>query len=174
MKYKSGQKVIVNTGGADSNGIIKASTNPKATKGIYWESQDCWRVEFDNGTAQYMPAKYIRTGEGYDYYREQFNSVIIDRVYLPKVQILGRGENKTHWMDLNAEGVSALITWLKENFPASEDRYVILENDDILFVGTYKDCESYLLGNFNVTVEIAMERKDWDVRQIDKYLHVGK
>ena len=174
MKYKSGEKVTVNSGGADSNGIIKASPNPKATKGIYWKEQDCWRVEFDNGTAQYMPAKYIRKATGYDYYRQQLGMVDIDRRYLPKLQILGKGDSKTHWMDLNSEAVTAIIRWLKENFAASEDRYVILNNDDIMFIGTYKECDDYMLGNEGITAEIAMERKDWDVRQIDIYLNVPK
>jgi len=57
IKYKEGQRVIVNTGGKDINGTVSTGRN---IKGLYWKDQDAYRVEFDNNTAQYIDSKYIR------------------------------------------------------------------------------------------------------------------
>ena len=52
----AGTRVVINTGGKDSLGLIVIG----GTHGAYWKEQDAYRVEFDNGTTQYMPAKYLR------------------------------------------------------------------------------------------------------------------
>lgn len=70
--FKEFQVVIVNTGGKDSFGVVHDSpvfvkqlkTNEfiytKSNKGYYWKEQDSYRIRFENGTSQYIPAKYIR------------------------------------------------------------------------------------------------------------------
>ena len=55
-ELSAGMKVIINTDGKDSHGLIVGG----GTHGSYWKEQDAYRIEFDNGTTQYMPAKYLR------------------------------------------------------------------------------------------------------------------
>ena len=63
---KTGQKVIINTGGEDMPAVI---TTPQA-KNIHGEQMphrltgsdgDAYCCRFENNTAQYIPAKYIKT-----------------------------------------------------------------------------------------------------------------
>ena len=55
---KPTDKVIINTGGKDINGTICEGKHNK--KGYYWASQDCYLIEFENKTRQYIPSKYIK------------------------------------------------------------------------------------------------------------------
>ena len=56
-----GTRVVVNTGGKDALALIVKG----GTHGSYWKEQDSYRIEFNNGTIQYMPTKYLRaTGGG--------------------------------------------------------------------------------------------------------------
>ena len=68
--YKLNEIVFVNTGGNTSSGhitnkqFIKQNNDGNliyrlALHGHYWKDQDCYLVKFENGTQQYIPAKYI-------------------------------------------------------------------------------------------------------------------
>lgn len=56
--------VIVNTGGANSSGVIvdKKRDGKPSLHGHYWEEQDSYLVRFTNGTQQYIPAANVREG----------------------------------------------------------------------------------------------------------------
>ncbi len=69
--FKIDEIVIINTGGEDSFGhiskglhFVKQRNNEFIYKrnihGHYWKEQDSYSVRFENGTRQYIPAKYIR------------------------------------------------------------------------------------------------------------------
>ena len=53
-RYRTGDPVIVNTGGADCPGRIANERCPYPALG------DCLLVTFENGTRQWMPREYLR------------------------------------------------------------------------------------------------------------------
>ena len=72
-KFSLGDPVIVSTGGADTPAeIVRGYKEPLAKnapkfehklgsdKPYYWLLQDSYLCRFENGTEQYIPAKYIR------------------------------------------------------------------------------------------------------------------
>jgi len=60
IRFTIGDRVIVNTGGVDTRGVIW-DKNGRSSHGFYWESQDSYLVKFENGTSQYIPSKYIKS-----------------------------------------------------------------------------------------------------------------
>ncbi len=53
-----GTKVIVNTGGQDTNGII---CEPKKNiHGHFWVEQEAYCIKFENGTSQYIGAEHLK------------------------------------------------------------------------------------------------------------------
>lgn len=57
-KFNINDAVIVNTGGNDTPGYVCYPT--RNIHGFYWEAQDAYCIHFNNGTKQYIPAKYIK------------------------------------------------------------------------------------------------------------------
>lgn len=60
-KFEINDSVIVNTGGEDAHAYI---CYPKRNiHGYFWQEQNCYCCHFQNGTKQYIPARYIRNSK---------------------------------------------------------------------------------------------------------------
>jgi len=55
-KFSKGDPVTVNTGGEDTPAEIVSGEN----KPYYWLIQNSYLCRFENGTTQYIPAKYLK------------------------------------------------------------------------------------------------------------------
>lgn len=194
MKYNPGDKVIVNTGGND----IKGTIHPKATAlhGVYWEEQDCWSVQFENGSSQYIDAKYIKKATELhdfrlvsDYVADQLKIIPAKGRYPSAFQIRGAHyppaggysetdtearDVKTNWIDLTDTSANELIQWLRAEFRIFEDRYVVLQGGerDIAFLGTHQECMDYVAGNSKESLEKALDSDEWKIAHIDNYMNV--
>lgn len=51
-----------------------------------------------------------------DYYKSQLAKITPNGLYPAKIKLTGLGEEKTNWLDLNAQSARELIEWLTKNY----------------------------------------------------------